>query len=296
MIYKKFKSSRIIFLWFQASFFSVLFTVVMKLLSFEVSAKLWFMSFFPASTGLYWYFSAYFGLFFLMPFINKVLNTISKKQFTILCLVLLAFFSVINMVKFTDVFATYKGYDCFWLCIVYIFGAYVKRFDVFEKANKLWFLLIYVISLGIVFLSYVVLEQIKDRPFSSIIPNKFLLQYTSPFVVLCAFSLLIFCSKINLQNKGVKKIVVTMSSLSFGVYIIHLHKLFWNNYIKDAFISYGELGPLKLVGMVLLTAVAIYTACFVIEWLRLQLFKILRINKLAAIIGDKIDARLNLGL
>ncbi len=113
MIDKKYKTSRITTLWLQVSFYSILFTIIMALLSFEVDAKMWFKSFFPVSSGLYWYFSAYVGVFFLMPFINKLLNSISKKQFTILCLVLLAFFSIINMTTFSNVFATYKGYDVF---------------------------------------------------------------------------------------------------------------------------------------------------------------------------------------
>ncbi len=296
MIDKKYKTSRIISLWLQVSFFSIIFTVIMELMSYEVDAKLWFKSFFPASTGLYWYFSAYFGLFFLMPFINKLLNSLSKRQFTLLCTVLLAFFSVINMVKFSDIFSTYSGYDCFWLCIVYIFGAYIKRFNIFEKTNKLWFLLIYIASACVSFVSYVALNQMKDRPFSSIIPDKVLLQYTSPFVVLCAFSLLIFCSKIQLRNKAIKKLVVTLSSLSFGVYIIHLHRLFWIHYLKNAFVSYSEFSPLKLAFMVLITAIAIYLACSIVEWLRVQLFKLFKVEKLSKQIGDKIDSKLKLEL
>ncbi len=294
MIDKKYKTSRIIPLWLQVSFYSILFTVIMHFLSFNVDAKMWFKSLFPVSTGLYWYFSAYVCLFFLMPFINKVLTALSKRQFTILCIVLVLFFSVINSAKFTDVFATYKGYDVFWLCIMYIFGAYLKQHNIFESTHKLWFFIGFVLSSGLAFLSYVYCVQHKDRPFRAILPNNFLLTYTSPLIVLAAFLLLIFCAKIKLNNKTIKKAVATLSSLSFGVYIIHLHKLFWNHFIKNAFVSFSELQPLKLIGSVLFTALAIYAVCSIVEWLRIKMFNLLRINKLGILIGDKIDSILKL--
>ncbi len=173
---------------------------------------------------------------------------------------------------------------------MYIFGAYVRQYNVFEKVNKLWFLLTYVVSSSTIFLSFVIFEQYENRPFRAVIPNNVLMTYTSPFMVLSAVSLLIFCSKIKLNNKNVKKAVGTLSSLSFGVYVIHLHKLFWNNYIKDAFKKYSELEPLVLIGAVILTATAIYAACSVVEWLRTKLFKLFKIDKLGILIGDKIDS------
>ncbi len=296
MIDKSYRTSRIIPLWFQVSFYSILFTIGMELLQFNPDAKMWFKSFFPVSTGLYWYFSAYFCLFFMTPFINKVLTTLSKRQFTILCSVLVTFFSIINMARFTDVFATYKGYDVFWLAILYVLGAYVKQCNIFEKVNNIWFFIVFIASSGVACISYVYLTQYKDRPFRGILPNNFLLTYTSPLIVLAAFAFLLFCIKIELNNKIVKKVVVTLSSLSFGVYIIHLHKLFWNNYIKNAFVEFGKASPLELIGKVILVALVIYLICSVVEWLRIKLFKLFRIDKLSNIIGNKIDSVLKLNL
>ncbi len=296
MLDKKYKTARIIPLWLQVTFYSVSIGIIMMLFSVDVTTKFWIKAFFPVSTGLYWYFSAYFCLFFLMPFINKTINSLSTRQGVFLCLVLTVFFSVMNIIRLPNVFDVQGGYECLWLIILYIFGACIKKFDLLNSIKKRWCVVAFSVATAISFASYMFMEKFSNSQLERIIGKDFLMVYSSPTMVISALALFGFCLKINVRKNCIKKSVTALSSVAFGVYIIHIHKLIWENCLVDAFVKFSEFNPIILALSVLAVTVGIYTACAVIELLRIKLFSILKIDKLCNFIGDKIDSKLKLGL
>ena len=76
-----FEYERICRLWVKVCFYTVIITIVMKIVSPESVGFMDFIkSITPASSGQYWYFSAYFALFFLTPFLNVLINELDKKS------------------------------------------------------------------------------------------------------------------------------------------------------------------------------------------------------------------------
>ena len=63
---------------FYSAFFAVLFNIVFPQ---KVTLLSVCKSFFPISTNQYWYFTAYVGLFFLMPTLNAIVTFRSEQEF-----------------------------------------------------------------------------------------------------------------------------------------------------------------------------------------------------------------------
>lgn len=90
---KNFKYSRIIPLWLQVFVWSVLIVILFKVFGHaELTVKDVISAVFPILNSRYWYFTAYFGMFFLIPFFNILIDNIDKKGY--ICLIATLFFRI----------------------------------------------------------------------------------------------------------------------------------------------------------------------------------------------------------
>lgn len=70
---RPFKPKKICLMWIQVLFYSILSTTI----AFNQDKVL--QTIFPISYKIWWYASAYFGLYFLAPFLNKGLRSLEKR-------------------------------------------------------------------------------------------------------------------------------------------------------------------------------------------------------------------------
>ena len=78
---RKYKISNILFHHFTVLFFTLLITIVSKIIApgqFRLSSILTALS--PITSSTYWYYTAYFGLFLLIPAINAAVSSLKKRQ------------------------------------------------------------------------------------------------------------------------------------------------------------------------------------------------------------------------
>jgi hypothetical protein len=95
--------------------------------------------------------------------------------------------------------------------------------------------------------------------------------------------------KLEIKNEKVEKSIIFLSSLTFGVYLIHEHPLVRSR-------LWGSLGPVlldfSLVKQLIVIAI-IYIVCSVIEYIRTLLFipinKLIEKNKTINILDKKIN-------
>ena len=125
---KKFKLKNIISLWFQVLFYSLVITIIVSIcqntqLTFQDIIKM----FLPVSNKLYWYFSSYVLLFFLIPVINIVIEKTDKKQSIIFLSIILFLCCVLN--SKIDVFTLNNGYSSLWLAVMASIGAFIKKYN-----------------------------------------------------------------------------------------------------------------------------------------------------------------------
>ena len=79
LIEKKITRINIIKLYTEVWFYSVIITTLSQIVYHSVSVKYLIKSLIPVSSGYYWYFTAYFGMYLLLPYINEFLQRIEKR-------------------------------------------------------------------------------------------------------------------------------------------------------------------------------------------------------------------------
>ncbi len=302
MINNRWKMSRVIGLWLQIFCYSVGINLFFAIFSSDVLTVMdWIRSFLPVSYILWWYATAYFGLFFLIPFINKMINGLSKKQAVFLAAIILIFYSLLNnLIVEKDVFNMSGGYTLAWLVCLYIWGALIRKFDFAATVKKYWFAIIYLVSIVLVWVSRLALGALLNGAGkeNSVIQSLFRVDmfvcYLSPFIVVAAIALLLFFAKVQFPKK-INKMLKSVSALSFAVYIIHLHRRVYPRIITGKYAYLATENIFVLMGVVFLIALSIFLACILIELLRTQVFKWLKINKLVDKISRTLDEKVGFG-
>lgn len=103
------------------------------------------------------------------------------------------------------------------------------------------------------------------------------MHYNSPTVLLSALLLCqAFLAMKEYRPKFVKKIILAVSPLVFGVFLIHEHP-FLRNFIWSAFnrVAGNQASVLWIPG----AAIVIFGVCIIIEKVRVVLFRCFRINR-----------------
>ncbi len=291
MFNRKIKYSRIVGIWLQVVFYGVLLNLIMKFIFEESIAKSdWFGAILPITFRSWWYVSAYFLLFFLIPYLNRMLATLSHKQGLILGGVLLALFCGISFLSPTDVAGISNGMSLIWLCVLYIWGALIKKYENQISVKPRWFALGWLLTICLAMLSKpIVAVASKITGFS--ISESLFTEWNSVIVVAMAMMLMLFCLKVKLPH-WLGKAMGWIAPLSFAVYIIHEHPVACKQIMNSKYVFLAEQNVLVMILGILGCAVLIFVGCVLIEWGRVWLFKLLRINKLTDKLGGWMNAKL----
>ena len=98
----------------------------------------------------------------------------------------------------------------------------------------------------------------------------------------------LFC--LNLKIGSVfAKVICLLAPASLGVYLIHVHPLVFGSIVKDAFVLFAYESPAVMALCVVAASVAILVGCTVIELLRIQLFKLAKVNQLCEYAGNRVN-------
>lgn len=164
-----FKISNILILWLQVLFYGILInTVFFFLLPESRNTSGWIQALFPVTRKEYWYFTAYAGVFFLSPFINQMFRNLSEKQIkTLFCFTLIVF-SVVPTISQTftpqqDVFYMGDGYSVFWLTLMYLLGACIKKLNLVSHSKKKKYFILYFFCILITWSSKILVKKISGQ-------------------------------------------------------------------------------------------------------------------------------------
>lgn len=280
---------RYINLWLSVFFWSVFIYIAAVIFTNVDFIKLDFVKCcFPVLSKQYWYFSSYTFLFFLSPLLNKGLLTLSARQLKIILLLILFAVSAMPLVLFADPFSLFNGYTPIWLIIMYIFGAEIRLITNEKPVSKHGSVVIFVICLIMTITIRQLILNVHTSGETSFSPD-LLINYTSPTIIIMSASLLIFFSKVNIQNHNCKKVIKHISRLGFGVYLIHVHPFVFSNVIIGKFTNFATLSFPLLVGNFLFTVLKIFAICLSFEAIRELAFRLIQIPKFCKYIGTKIS-------
>lgn len=237
-----------------------------------------------ASGYLNWFVTAYIIMYILSPFINKLLLSLSKVDFSILLIILILFFSIFKTLFNNPSIGT-GGDDAIWIIIVYIMGAYLRlNIEVFKKIKFKWLISGLLVSLIVSFVSVFILDIYNKNGTVSANPRFYgkFIGGTSPLQLMSAVLIFIIFIKLKpFYNRGINYI----ASTTFAIYLIHANTLIvnwlWNDIVHAQLLSNSSYIFLYAI----MVTIIIFVTGFLIESFRTIVFRIVN-NRIINFISE----------
>jgi len=269
-LHSRFRISRLVQLWIQMVFYTLIITALFAIFQpGSITKEHWINAILPITHDQYWYLTAYFGMSLFVPMMNLALNTFSKKQLTMMVLTIFIVFVTIPTLIQLDPFMLSRGYSMLWLCLLYIVGGYLKKYDILAHIRPLWGLLTYI---AMVLITLV----LKCNEYAHFV------EYTSPTIFIAGLGLFAFFANLKINSAFLKKTIAVLSPATLGVYIIHVNQLVFWRLLADSTTPFLQHKTVVMVAFVLLTALGIYVSCTLIDLIRIFIFKKIGIKEKTA--------------
>jgi len=272
---KPVKYEKIVNMWFQVFFYSFILTLVFAGAGIggQLGLKEIIKSALPIIFNRFWYVTAYFGLFFAIPLLNKFIFSIDDKTAKKALIIIFILFSVLGVIG--EPMRTYDGYSVIWLMVLYCIGALSNKVGLFKNNKTLTLILLWAMCIVVTWITLVLFG------------TKRLINYISPTILLSGYLMIILFSRMKLKGNIISK----LSPLALGIYLFHSNKILWRNVIKDAFVFIVNKNI--LIGVLLVFGIAsiICLSGLLVEFIRAKLAEWLKVQKASKKIvnlGEKI--------
>ena len=270
-------------------FYSVGITALMLILGNNVTIEEIIKSFLTVTFNQYWYFSAYTGLFLIMPILNCFIQKMDKENLVKVLIVAVLVYSLYGMfgIRLGNPLGLNSGYSVVWLAFLYVIGAYIRRYKLYEMVTKKK--LIVIISSS-VFIN-VLWKLFIGRVLGHGIDNLFI-SYVSPTMLAMSIGLLLLFSTLKLDDFFVKS-VKFLGPTIFGIYLIHDHNLFRRYIMANNFIFVDKFNFITIPFIIFSIIIVIFIFCVLIERIRIRLFKILMVRNFSEKVGSVLNLIIN---
>lgn len=274
-----FKLEKIIKLWANVVFWSVGVSLVLFIYNKEFfSVKEAVSMFLPLIRGRYWFFNAYFVVFMFSPLLNHLIRTLPQKTFQYFLLTVVFVFCVVPFLALgNDVLRIQQGFEFAWLMVMYLVGGYFAKYPV--KIKKTYKYIVAFFSIALLnFIYKYLIELVTTKLLGVSSHGDLFMSYTSPVAVGEAVCLLLYFSNLKLKNKKLIKAVNFVTPAIFSVYIIHVHPMIFWKILNDAFTSLTEYNLLVSFLLIIVIALAIFIGCIALDYIRILIFKIFKVD------------------
>lgn len=285
----KIKSGNLIGLLVNLEAYSLLFTMVLYIFSssFLVDVKSILGSLFPLFTGAYWYLTAYIALFLLIPWINLLIHSMTKPQYSALLGILFFLFCLVPTFTGTDFFNIQGGYSVFWLMFCYLLGGHIRLYRECWTGNIRRGLYPVILAgnllVGMTCYYLVGLNLLPQSVFYT------LESFVCPITVGNTILIFLYFADITIKAPACQRFVKTLSDAAFEVYVIHCHQYFFDIFIRGRFEFLSTLTPLAAIILLVVILVIFYLACSLCYLIRKKIFQLLKIDLLVKEAGDRVD-------
>lgn len=284
MVHKKFNFAKLLNIWFQVFFYSFGISFIFYILGHLNLAGL-YKFVLPVITGQYWYVSAYFVTFLLIPILNLALNSFNQENMAKQLFVFFILFSALSIMPKYYGFNLSAGYSWMWLSYLYLIGGYYRK-NYSDQGRKLKFpIAIYILCAGFTFVFKFFLANSAKY-----VGWNVWFEYIGPTTLVGALALLSYFDNYKIKNKFLQKGILLLSNLSFGVYLFHVHPLVWDKLMFGRFGHYSSYSLPTFISSIIVSVLAIYSVGALIDLIRYKLFKALDIEKISNKIGTKLDS------
>ena len=255
---KEINYNRIVSLVFQTKIYALsLFVIAVLIKAQKASLNNIIQNLFPIITGRYWFVSIYILLYLLSPYINIVVESLTKKKMQVL-IALLAIVVCFLPTLTLDFFYS----RLLWFVLLFLCGRYyaIYKKELIKKVNPKKCLLYAIIVFVLLVLSVVVFdyigcnisEEIGSKHYTFAVGNKV------PQMVVSSL-LFIYFENLKIQNNS---LINFLSSCTFGIYLVHSgsgERIIWdhlfnasqyNNSVYMPIIVFGLVGLMLCIGIV----------------------------------------------
>ncbi len=175
----------------------------------------------------------YLFFFLFIPFLNALIDNLSKKIHLYLIVLLLFFFSIVAKVPNIQVNQNYVS----WFCIIYVIGAYLRKYPLHEDNQRFWGgLLLITIFLSIIsVVGIVAVLTFLHRPCERGLVYYFVEDSNALFTVITSVCLFMFFKGLKVKQSKFINIV----GGTFGILLIH-DNLLVRPWLWDEFLDNGS--------------------------------------------------------
>ena len=253
LVESKAKFDRVLRLIFQVCLYSICLSIVSKLMGSNVTVRGFLASF------SYWFPFGYAFMLILFPFIKRVkVSTQKVIMWTVggVCLAV----TIAKMLGYNNIFLRLFSKGLFigplWFCTVFAFiNCYKNKLKLFYEQQKSILLILASICIHLVMTVVVCRWNLVS-----------IRAVCSPLCFFCALAMFGFFYKLRIDNSA---IINTLSSVTFGVYLIQCHRIFrayvWKKVFDFEALSISNLGLYIL--FTILIIIGLFTLSYIIDFI-----------------------------
>lgn len=268
LVRSEFHVRKLFTLWTQVAFYAILIYLLFVLAGKAEWSPGTFRGYcLPVTSEVYWFVTAYFAMYLLVPAMNQFLSCLGRRQYLCLLVVLGVLLSVVPTVMLKSVFPFEKtGQDILWFVYLYFVAGYIR---LYARRCSEWFWFLGAMLLGLIDYGLAVYTRMFER--GSYWYRFSYHAYKMENVLILLISVCLFIGFLNLHI-GSHKMINRLGSAMFGVYLIHEHPLLrpylWEDLFRNAdFYDSRWLVPYSIVAVFI-----VFSVCTGIELWRQKLF------------------------
>jgi len=258
------KTSKVLKIWLQLFSYSVVIFLAVSICGAQpFGVKALIKRMLPISYTQWWFASTYFVLYLISPFINKMLNAFTKKEYQRFLLLLLFCWSIVPTITNMPL----ESNSLLWFLFLYAVSGYIRLYVDVAAINSRKCIIIALVVLLLTYLCALLLDMLgtKISFFAKHAVSFFYMEKLHILIV----SLMLFMGFAG-ANIGYKPFINIVSSSCFGIYLIHddsyIRVLLWKTLFKNSAHQYSNY----LIPYTILQIVSVFAICAGIELLRIN--------------------------
>lgn len=279
LIDSKFKSGRLFEIISETCFYGILFLVIGWRFSLFENLGLYeiIQCVLPIHSETYWFITTYVLLYLLTPFMAKGIMSMTGKQHLSVIILLVIYESCFKTFLPVAFEGDEKGYNLIWFIILFLIAAYIKKYNHLIKNKYKSGIIVYFLASVLIFAEYFFIDYLYVNFDRFELLRSVSFHYNHILVLISSIGLFVFFVYRPQKDNLLSKIGLFLAPMSFGVYIIHEHIAFrykWMRWFNCENFIY--MNPFLFLISVILMCALVYVVCSLIDYVRIQLFRLIK--------------------
>lgn len=209
MIKSRTKIKRILNLWTTVEFYSIIILILIIIIQGIPSIKDIIKCIMPISSGKYWFATVYVALYLLIPFINKLLKNLTKRQYQILVIILFSILVVMKTIFNSNPYIDDRnGESLIGIIYLYIVGGYIRlHFD--KIANRKLCLAVVIASPLLIVIFRAISLKYFGKSFGRLLDFSNIINFTS---TICLF---LYFKEMQIKKNWANNMIGNIAPLTF---------------------------------------------------------------------------------